>query len=360
MQCSYCSRQITISRKGLCGACYARQVRNGTPETVQVNRRLGITSCSFCGSDKAPFVKSLCKTCWQRNRVNGTPEPKVSKSFCTAAKCTDLAVARGFCELHYRRWMKLGSLDTKRPEGWGAKTKHPLYHSWRWMVRQGAGNGGIDERWQEFWCFVDDVGEKGERCFLRRIDETKPYGPTNFRWEEGLLDTPTSRANKADHATYMRAYYAKRPETIRRSHLKRYYGLTPEDEARMLSDQNGMCAICKGPEVMTNAKTGQVLALAVDHCHATNKNRGLLCRSCNTGLGLFADDPDRLRAAADYLERHQSPRLVPGMTLVATLPEELGAVTGLRIEGDAVVASSKAGIDFVIAANKLDPSPDRW
>jgi hypothetical protein len=35
--------------------------------------------------------------------------------------------------------------------------------------------------------------------------------------------------------------------------------------------------------------------------------RGLLCYTCNAGLQKFADNPERLRAAADYLARHQSP-----------------------------------------------------
>ena len=63
----------------------------------------------------------------------------------------------------------------------------------------------------------------------------------------------------------------------------------------MLGAQNGRCAICGRPETEAGG-------LAVDHCHATGKVRGLLCTLCNTALGKFRDRTDILRAAIRYLE----------------------------------------------------------
>ena len=52
------------------------------------------------------------------------------------------------------------------------------------------------------------------------------------------------------------------------------------------------CAICTSTEQLVG-----------DHCHDSGKPRGILCRNCNLALGNMADDPERLRAAAAYLER---------------------------------------------------------
>lgn len=84
------------------------------------------------------------------------------------------------------------------------------------------------------------------------------------------------------------------PEHNRRYNLKRCYGITPEEYDKMLREQGGTCAICRGTE--------SVGRLAVDHCHSTGKVRGLLCTNCNQAIGKLKDDAQLLRNAINYLE----------------------------------------------------------
>jgi hypothetical protein len=82
----------------------------------------------------------------------------------------------------------------------------------------------------------------------------------------------------------------------RKSHLKIKYGLTLEQYDEMLADQGGVCAICK-----RSAADSRGYRMHIDHCHSTGVVRGILCVSCNLGIGSFRDDPDRCEAAAQYL-----------------------------------------------------------
>ena len=75
------------------------------------------------------------------------------------------------------------------------------------------------------------------------------------------------------------------------------YGVDHGTYDAMLAAQGGVCAICKTTESGTRTKR-----FSIDHCHGSKLVRGLLCVSCNNGLGRFKDDPVRLRKAADYLE----------------------------------------------------------
>jgi hypothetical protein len=40
----------------------------------------------------------------------------------------------------------------------------------------------------------------------------------------------------------------------------------------------------------------------IDHNPETGQVRGILCNSCNLGLGMFKDSPERLTFAIDYLQ----------------------------------------------------------
>lgn len=76
-------------------------------------------------------------------------------------------------------------------------------------------------------------------------------------------------------------------------------GIAGRAYAEMLESQGGRCAICGG----TDPGGSKNVHFAIDHCHETGTVRGLLCAPCNQALGLFKDNPERLRAAAEYLER---------------------------------------------------------
>lgn len=56
------------------------------------------------------------------------------------------------------------------------------------------------------------------------------------------------------------------------------------------------CSICGNRGTKENP-------ICYDHCHVSNKFRGWLCRTCNSGLGFFSDSLEIVRAAAVYLEK---------------------------------------------------------
>lgn len=79
---------------------------------------------------------------------------------------------------------------------------------------------------------------------------------------------------------------------------KRFMFFPPELFDQRLKEQGNVCAIC-GTD--TPGGRGQFHA---DHDHIKEKPRGVLCHSCNVGLGHFSDDIDLLQAALDYLKKY--------------------------------------------------------
>jgi hypothetical protein len=88
-----------------------------------------------------------------------------------------------------------------------------------------------------------------------------------------------------------KAYRAANPEKRKAVALRFKFGIEIDEYQRLREKQNDRCAICERPAV-----------LHVDHCHSSGSVRGLLCMPCNTALGSFGDDPERIRRAASYVE----------------------------------------------------------
>ncbi len=100
--------------------------------------------------------------------------------------------------------MKIGTLDIEKKTGAQpgnknaynpkAKTRHPLYETWRGMKQRcrnpnhhaykyyGGKGVTVCERWNNFEVFLEDMGSKPVGTSLDRIDSTGIYEPSNCRW----------------------------------------------------------------------------------------------------------------------------------------------------------------------------------
>jgi hypothetical protein len=85
-------------------------------------------------------------------------------------------------------------------------------------------------------------------------------------------------------------------------------GITKEIYEKKLSEQGGVCAICgKPPKHDGDMVKKAQQSLHIDHDHATQEFRGLLCGQCNTAIGKFQDDPKLLMQAIGYLFKGTHP-----------------------------------------------------
>lgn len=102
--------------------------------------------------------------------------------------------------------------------------------------------------------------------------------------------------NRESIRARMNAWNRKNKDKRRHYALKENYGIGLDQYNDMLKQQNECCKICNQHKDLFDR------ALAVDHCHATGKVRGLLCKNCNMMLGKAKERIDVLKAAIKYLE----------------------------------------------------------
>lgn len=96
-------------------------------------------------------------------------------------------------------------------------------------------------------------------------------------------------------------WYQKNKERKRTQSRLSKYGLTADQYQSILDHQKGLCAICSRPPKLKSSYNSTD-GFVIDHCHVTGRVRGLLCVTCNTGLGNFEDSRDFLSSAIVYLE----------------------------------------------------------
>ena len=133
------------------------------------------------------------------------------------------------------------------------------------------GRSGRDRHGLQSSCKSCTNSRNREKYYPRRSEEAKERQRQHQRnWRANLSDEERRQAN-------------------RKANIRQLYGITVEEYDEYLSKP---CEICGVPSDH------------LDHNHATGKIRAALCAACNVALGGFKDNPSLLRAAADYLERH--------------------------------------------------------
>lgn len=122
--------------------------------------------------------------------------------------------------------------------------------------------------------------------------KTLPISEFYPRKQKGRVKLKVETACKKCTQIRCKKYRENNPDKYRSSRLKSLYGVNLEQYKAMAKEQENKCKVC-------NIETD---ILCVDHCHETGNIRGLLCKICNKGLGVFKDSPELLRKGASYIE----------------------------------------------------------
>jgi hypothetical protein len=134
---------------------------------------------------------------------------------------------------------------------------------------------------------------------VKEVAEFDQYNATNYY---GQVSTRSASHCKVCARARTRDYRSSltgdaRAEYLRQNKdqsLRRKYGITLAEFEELKRSQGDTCAVCKQWRDLP----------AVDHCHKTGHVRGILCRKCNTALGMLDEDKNIVSSLLAYLQRH--------------------------------------------------------
>ncbi len=250
-----------------------RQKRNAAPE--------GMAYCSVCDQYKTTREFSVdtkqksglnfrCKICQSEYAKSYYNRPGRKEKIADYAKRPEVKERRAAYH--------------KTPE---AKAKRAIYSASPERRARKAEWSASQEQIAKRAAYANSPEAKKKRAIYNASPERKMR----------VRERQSSPEYKAKQAQYRSDPENKIKKTFYIRHKK--YGITKQEYDKLLEQQNGACAICGNPETKTHK--GVKLDLCVDHDHETGEIRGLLCKACNTALGLFRDNIENLSNAIDYL-----------------------------------------------------------
>lgn len=138
--------------------------------------------------------------------------------------------------------------------------------------------------------------------------KTASMARNNDREKYNAKIAKDKEANPKKYEEFYKNHYKRLKERFGEYHSLnkqcRARGITLQDYADMIDDQQNKCAICLKEETCRDVYHDRARRLSIDHCHATKKVRGLLCQGCNVAIGRFKDDIEIMQRAIDYIKAH--------------------------------------------------------
>lgn len=221
-------------------------------------------------------------------------------STCKVPSCSKPVLCRELCGTHYHSAWRRGEFSNDAQFGVcelpGCDVKFRLLRHGKRRRRYCCSQHENKARWASRPPTFEPRVCGNQRCgkVFRPSRDAQVTCSKSCRKREEYLREPEGYKRRARERTERLGL-----DGMRDYNLQRNYGISLSEFNRMREEQGNKCAICRAD------KPGGPGAWHVDHDHETRAVRGLLCQGCNIGIGCLGDNPDRIRAAAEYVEHRR-------------------------------------------------------
>ena len=262
-RCSVVDCESPVRSKGLCWFHYRTWLQSGE-EGLRARKKIPAADqiCSIDGCERPVRAKGLCSRHYDRALKTDTC------GICGGTKERQASICRS-CHEHL-----VDATNLTEKECTKCARLLPI-ESFGWRPN---GNGGAYKR-----------RSRCRDCESAYAKERYAASPEKRQHRNAL--SKRRRATQSPEEKELRSLIAS-AKKLR---------LDPDEVVRQWDARGHKCEVC----LRVRDEVTMYGRFHIDHDHETGVFRGFLCSPCNTSLGQMGDDPARLRAAADYIERHR-------------------------------------------------------